>query len=449
MDSVYSPLTENDEETPSPTTEVKVESWSDFRKEMEEQAGISRDSLTIEEATEERVRHRQEQPTHENASGRPLVKLKSRGGPQNLREASQDLSFTRGLQMREELLRAGHTEHELAALSTEKLEAAARGDPLDPPPDKVELTDKWGNPEDGPLSADEAANKLSLWREEQAQQRAEELAQLTGELEARQQQPEPEQQPEQPPQQAQPQQPTEQQQLAQERWRIANLKRMEGHEVAARIDYDQLVAAVVQEFPSLRNGLPTPEQVEDLRQKDPARFQKLANYDAALRDRQQRIAAMAQQRGVHEQQQAQVNAQARAAARQAEDAAFEEKAARHIPNWEQVQGEVRTQARKTLQAAGLSENEIHHLWNGHDALDAHSSTLQLILAKAAQWDLAQAKSKLIRQSNLPSVIKPGVGNFSRGSADNVAELRARMRSAKGNDGIKLGVALLKAQRNRD
>ena len=173
------------------------------------------------------------------------------------------------------------------------------------------------------------------------------------------------------------------------------------------------------------HGLPTPEQVENLRQTDPARFQKLANYDQALRERQQRIATLAQQRGVHEQRQAQINAQARAAARAEQDKAFEQLAARHIPNWDRVHGEVRQQARKTLESAGLSQADIQRLWTGDDAVDAHSSVLQLILAKAAPMIARKKRAHQIRQANLPQVIRPGTYRASDGDASSVAELNGK------------------------
>ena len=44
--------------------------------------------------------------------------------------------------------------------------------------------------------------------------------------------------------------------------------------------------------------------------------------------------------------------------------AFEQLAAQHIPNWERVHGEVRPQARKTLQSAGLSEDDINTFGRG-------------------------------------------------------------------------------------
>ena len=74
----------------------------------------------------------------------------------------------------------------------------------------------------------------------------------------------------------------------------------------------------------------------NLRQAIPQRFQKLAMADQMLRERQQKIAAIAHQRGVHEREQAQINAVARAAARAKQDQAFEQLAAQHIPNWETV-----------------------------------------------------------------------------------------------------------------
>ena len=121
----------------------------------------------------------------------------------------------------------------------------------------------------------------------------------------------------------------------------------------------------------------------NLRQADPSRFQRLAQFDQALRERQQRIAAIAHARGVHEREQAHLDAVARAAARAKQDQHFEQLAEQHIPNWSQIRGEVTAQARKTLQNAGLSQEDIQRFWDGEDAVDAHSSVLQLMLAKAA------------------------------------------------------------------
>jgi hypothetical protein len=448
-DNIYRPISDKDEESEThATTEMPIASWGDFRKELEDQAGVSHDDLTVEAATEERVRRRQQEPTPENASERPIVKLTSKGdGPKTLKQAADDLAFSRGLQKREALLEAGYTEAEIQQHGIEEIEARLRGDPLEMPVE-VKIPDKFG--EEGKyLTVDEASRRLTEWRQEQAAARSQELAALTDELASRQEQqaqPEQEQQPEQPQQPAQP--TPEQTELAKERWRIAQLRQMDGHEVAARMEYDQVAKAVLQEFPGLQTALPTPQQVEELRQQDPARHARLMQADQLLRQSQQRIAAMAQQRGVHEQQQAQASAQQRAAARAAEDAAFERSAAKHIPGWEQNQGAVRAQAFKTLESAGLSQDQILHLWTGDHSIDAHSSVLQTVLAKAAAYDLAQAKAHQVRQSGLPQVIRPGTGNANRGNGaeSRVAELKARLRTSKGNESIRLGTELIRAKR---
>ena len=187
--------------------------------------------------------------------------------------------------------------------------------------------------------------------------------------------------------------------------------------------------------------------MEQLRQADPARFQRLAQFDQALRERQQRIAAIANQRAAHEAEQARIEATARAAARAQQDRHFEQLAAQHIPNWQTVRGEVTEQARKTLQNAGLSDSDIKRLWDGDEVVDAHSSVLQLILAKAALYDRAQERAHQIRQSNLPSVVKPGTYRSAPdGDAASVAELRAKLNKATGRRAIELGAALTRATR---
>jgi hypothetical protein len=108
---------------------------------------------------------------------------------------------------------------------------------------------------------------------------------------------------------------------------------------------------------------------------------------------------------------------------------------------------VRAQARKTLESAGLSQADIQRLWTGDEAVDAHSSVLQLVLAKAAQWDLAQEKARQIRQSNVPQVIRPGTyRNSGEGDAQSVNDLKARLKKATGREAIRLGTALARAER---
>jgi hypothetical protein len=410
-----------------------------------------RDDLTVEDGASQH-RHRPDPESPESAYERPIVKHKVAGtGPISLNEAADATRWARGYKLGQELATSGLGQSQVEAMGADAVERGQNIDPLAPPPPLVEGRDEYGRVDDGPINVEEAAKQLSDWRERHAQEQQEALVELAGEAdaerqaEAQQAQPQPVPQPQQP--QPTPEQ-TERQQLAQERARLASLKRSEGAEVVERIAYDQLRNQVVAEFPSLRTALPTPEQIEDLRVRDPARFQRLAQFDQAMRERQARIASLEQGRVAREQQQAQVYAQQRAAARAAQDQAFEQLAAQHIPNWERSHGEVRAQAKKTLEAAGMSPEEIHHLWNGDHSIDAHSSILQLVLAKAAQWDLAQVRAKQARQAPVPQVIRPGTYR-ARDDGQSVYELSARLSKAKGRDALRIATELTKAKRARD
>jgi hypothetical protein len=444
VDQVYQPSDDDDQsETPSPQVELPLQSFGDkFEGETDPS------DLTVEEGAAQR-RRPVDPESPEDAHQRPITVHKGKGdGPLTLNEAADDLHFSRGWQHADELRAAGMTERQLREMAADAMARSQRMHPSAPPPPEVKVLDHFGE-EGKPLSVTEAADALTSWRARHAEEQQEALQELAAEAaqerlaEAQQPQPEP---------QAEPQQPqptpevTERQQLAQERQRIAALKRVEGHEAALRMDYDQLVAAVVQQFPSLQHGPPTPEQVENLRQTDPARFQKLAMADQMLRERQQRIAALAQHRGQQEQQQEQASRQQRAAARAIQDKAFEMLAAQHIPNWQTSHTEIRSQARKTLENAGLSDGQIQRLWNGDDSIDAHSSVLQLVLAKAAQWDLAQQRLHQVRQAPVPPVIRPGT---YRASDDGVSarDLERQLKNAKGREALRIATELTRARRN--
>jgi hypothetical protein len=448
MDTVYRPISdESDEETPSPQVDMPIESYSDFRKAVDDYNGASDHDVSVEAVADDITprRQREEAPTAENASERPLVRMRSTGdGPLTLQEASDDIRFSRARKLGADLAETGYSQEQINELAVAKNEAAADGSPDNPdPPVEVKLPYEYGNE---PLTAHEAAEKLSDWRAQQEFQRQAELAQLIGQpqeqAEAQAQQPV--EQPQQQPQAPDPVQ-TERQRLALERQQLASLKRSEGAEVVERVAYDQLRAQVVAEFPSLRTALPTPEQIEHLRQNDPARFQRLAQFDQAMRERQARIGSLAAQRGAREQQEAQVNAQARAAARAEQDAHFERLAAQHIPDWERVHGEVRSQAKQTLVNAGLSQEEIHHLWNGDHTIDAHSSVLQLVLAKAAMWDRASEKARQARQVNLPQVMRPGTYRAPDSGGD-VRDLQRQLKGATGRRALQIATEITKARR---
>jgi hypothetical protein len=449
-DQLYQPIVsdaDDESETPSPRAELDIPDPVEFRKQLDDE----RDDLTAEEATVQRSR-RPDPESPESAYERPLVHIKTKAGPISVNEASDAIRWGRSYKLGSELREAGLSERQVGEMADDAIKRGEGIEPLAPPPPEVKGLDEYGREDTGPISVEEGANQTTDWRQRQEEARQEALVELAGEAaqhaqaeaQAQQVQPEPQ------PQQQQPQQLTaeqqERQQLAAERQRIAYLKKMEGHEAAARLDYDQLVQAVANEFPSLRNGLPTPEQVADLARQDPARHQKLMMADQMLRERQARIASLAQQRNAREQQQAQADAQARAAARAEQDKAFEQLAAQHIPGWERNHTEVRAQARKTLESAGLTPEQLHYLWNGDHSIDVHSSVLQLILAKAAQWDLAQQRAHQIRQAPVPPVMKPGAYRARDDGAQSVRDLQMRLKGASGRRAIEIGAELTRAKR---
>jgi hypothetical protein len=126
--------------------------------------------------------------------------------------------------------------------------------------------------------------------------------------------------------------------------------------------------------------------------------------------------------------------QARAQVAQAEQAQLRQ---RQFHSWGEEQGrifdaalpkllpgvdaaKVRNQARQTLRDAGIDDDTARRLWNESDIF--RSSAAQVLMAKAAAWDvyqkdLAAAKAALNHQRNNPvaHVVKPGVSDsFTRG-----------------------------------
>jgi hypothetical protein len=451
-DEIYQPIVsdaDEESETPSPQAELQIEDPAQFRSRLEE--GIDKSDLTTEEAVSQR-RRRPDPESPESAYERPIVKHVVKGhGPITLNEAADATRWARGYKLGQELATSGLSQSQVEAMAADAVARGERIDPLAPPPPEVKGLDEFGRVDDGPINVEEGAKQLSEWRQRHAEAQQAELQELAGEAvqhaqaEAQAQQPQPEPQPQLQAQQT-PEQ-TERQKIAAERQQITHLKRMEGIEASWRHSYDLLKAQVAAEFPGLPQA--TAADVEQLKIQDPARFQRLAQYDAALKDRQQRIAALTQQRVQHEQQQAQAASAERAAARAEQDAAFERLAAQHIPNWERNHAEVRAQARQTLQNAGLTPEQLHYLWNGDHSIDVHSSVLQLVLAKAAQWDLAQQRAHQVRQAPVPPVQKPGAYRARDDGAQSVHELSARLSRASGREAIRLATELQRAKRARD
>jgi hypothetical protein len=455
-DHLYQPIVSDEDdqsETPPASNELPIESWSDYRAALEESAGVDKSDLTTEEAASQR-RRRQEEPTPENASERPIVVVKSKGGPLTLNEAADDLHFTHARKLGADLREWGLSDRQVDELAADSIAKGVRIDPKMPPPPMVEGIDEYGRKDDAPLTPDEAANQITDWRERHQAAQLEALQQLAGDAEvdrlaeqqqAQQAQPQPE------PQQQQPQQPdpvqTERAQIAKERAWVTHLAKMSGQEAALRNDLNQLGEAILAEFPSLRNGPPNPADVEALRIQDPARHQKLMMADAMVRERQQKIAAVMQQQQAHEAQQAKAYEAQLAAARARQDADFNQRAARILPNFEQQRGQIQEAALQTLRAAGLSREDVTNLWSGTGHLvDMHSAAAQELLLKATLYDRAQARAHEIRQTPVPPVQRPGTYRAANDAASSVAELQRRLGRANGREALRIATELQRARR---
>jgi hypothetical protein len=231
-DTIYRPISDEDTESETPpAVDFKIESYSDFQQALKDHVGASDHELSSEEVADDITprRQREEAPSPENASERPLVRMRSTGdGPLTLQEASDDIRFSRARQQGADLAASGYTQDQINEFARVKIDASLDGLPDNPdPPVEVKLLDRFGE-EGEELTAHEAAEKLGAWREEQERQRQAELAELVGQpqeqAEAQQaQQPveQPQSQPQLTPEQA------ERQQLAQERQQLIALKRIE------------------------------------------------------------------------------------------------------------------------------------------------------------------------------------------------------------------------------
>jgi hypothetical protein len=426
---------DDDNDTPPASTELPIESWSEFKTSLEDAAGVDKSSLTAEEAATTR-RRRDEAPTPENASKRPIVVHKSKGdGPLSLNEAADSLQFSRGLKLRDDLLKSGYTDEQVNAHAEKVLDGSEQNPLHEPPPVEVKLPRDFGEEEDEPLTAREAVDKMADWRADQERQKQQALAELVGDAEAReaqQQQPEP-QQPEAP----DPVQ-IERQQVAVERQVAEGLAQLSGVEVATFNQLDQFTKRALHAFQDIKS----PQDLEALRQNNPQRFNQLQWAHEQTQKGQYRLAMLRQER------------QALQATRQAYEAA-------QLERWKKAQNAAidaelpelrdpqtaaafRQDVAGTLKSMGITEQHLqHHIFGPA----IHSIEGQRLIADATRWRTAQARAKLVRQTPLPPVQKPGTGRaYVSGGAQSVRDLTAQLKTAKGNSALRIATELTRAKR---
>jgi hypothetical protein len=154
-----------------------------------------------------------------------------------------------------------------------------------------------------------------------------------------------------------------------------------------------------------------------------------------------------QQQQAHEAQRAKAYEAQLAQARARQDADFSQRAARLVPNFEQQRGQIQEAAMQTLQAAGLSRDDIHNLWSGTGHLvDMHSAAAQELLLKAALYDRMNARAREARQAPVPLVQKPGTYRAPDGGEQSTRELQARLSRASGREALRLATELTRARR---
>jgi hypothetical protein len=383
---------DDDNDTPPASTELPIESWSEFNAKLRDDAGVDNSPLTVEKAATTR-RRRDEAPTPENASERPIVRHKVSGdGPLTLNEAADSLQFSRGLKVRSDLLEAGYSEAQVDAHALSALENNQH--PFhEPPPVEVKLPRDFGEDENEPLTVREAVEKKANWRADQERQKQEALAQLVGDAEAREAQ---QQQPEQ--QQPEPQQPEapdpvqiERQQVAVERQVAEGLAQLSGVEVATFNQLDQFTRNALHAFQDIKS----PQDLEALRQNNPQRFNQLQWAHEQTQKGQYRLAMLRQER------------QALQATRQAYEAA-------QLERWKKAQNAAidaelpelrdpqtaaafRQDVAGTLKSMGITEQHLqHHIFGPA----IHSIEGQRLIADATRWRKAQERARQVRQVDI-------------------------------------------------
>jgi hypothetical protein len=102
---------------------------------------------------------------------------------------------------------------------------------------------------------------------------------------------------------------------------------------------------------------------------------------------------------------------------------------------------------QTLQAAGLSRQDITNLWSGTGHLvDMHSAAAQELLLKATLYDRMQARAHEIRQAPVPPVLRPGVARSRDDGSQSVRELQMQLKGAKGRDALRIATEITRARR---
>jgi hypothetical protein len=205
----------------------------------------------------------------------------------------------------------------------------------------------------------------------------------------------------------------------------------EAYVMQLAFNQSQLAMHLAQNFPEVKSKA----DLHALAQRDPARYvQCLSAYNQAITIENE----IAKQ--THEGQRESAAAYDAWAAK--EDAAFRK--ANPELNDPQKFTKLRGAAMTALNEVGVSDAEIAALWSGSATLSLRDSRAQQILIDAAKY---RALRVVPERKPVPPVHRPGTASLPGArAAASVADLTERMKSAKGNEAVRLAVALRKARR---
>jgi hypothetical protein len=137
---------------------------------------------------------------------------------------------------------------------------------------------------------------------------------------------------------------------------------------------------------------------------------------------------------------------------EAEDSKAEQLISRDLPQYKTKEGRaaISRASRDMLKNLGLTDAHINQVWADGAPINLRSAPAQAVMAKAAAYDLAMARSREVQKKSLSSswpAHSPGVGR-PRGAGD-LAEIRGlekQLNSASGTKALKIATKLTQLRR---
>jgi hypothetical protein len=108
---------------------------------------------------------------------------------------------------------------------------------------------------------------------------------------------------------------------------------------------------------------------------------------------------------------------------------------------------LRDSAVNALRDTGFTEQELAGLWSGQSSITLRDHRLQLLILDAVKYRDAKAKAATPPAKPVPPVQRPGTApNKGAQVQAQIGQAAQKLTSAKGQDAVKAGVELLRAQR---